>query len=397
MNFAIFFSSAVNSLDGQNTDEVIDFTCLRNKSLSEKVNFIVKTVNDTEKLKYLPFSVDNFFRKSKAGNIITRRNWLYYTNNKLYCTVCLCFCKNGNIFTEGFSNFRRTAVRVKEHESHLDHSQCVESYVAAATNRDVEVGIFKMEAVRRQQVLLNRKVVDAIIDVIKFLTQQGLAFRGKNNEAASEYDSGNNQGNFLELVKLLAKYIPELKNHLSKCEKKSMASKIKKRSHLILNKKAGKAGKGVKRGRGGLVSFLSKTSITKILNIMKKMLVEKIVTEIKDSGSKFGLECDTTQDTSGKDQASIVLRYITIDCNLTERVVAFKHSTCGTGKGMFNLIKTVIDELKLEMKDVVGFSFDGASNMRSENKGVNAFIKEASPNSVFTWCHSHRLNLAITR
>lgn len=349
-------------------------------------------------MRYLPFSVDNFFRKSKTENTVTRRNWLYYTNNKLYCTVCSCFGKNENIFTKGFSNFRRTAVRVKEHEGHLDHSQSVESYVAAATNRDVEVGIFKMEAVRRKQVLQNRKVVDVVIDVIKYLTQQGLAFRGKNNEAASDYDSGNNQGNFLELVKLMAKYNPELKYHLNKCEKMSMASKTKKRSMLILNKKAGITGKnenGSKRGRGGLVSFLSKTTISKILKIMKKMLIDQIVAEIKESGSKFGIECDTTQDSSGKDQASVVLRYITSYCNLNERVVAFKHSTCGTGKGMYNLIKSVLDELKLEMNNVVGFSFDGASNMRSENKGVNAFIKEASPNAVFTWCHSHRLNLAI--
>lgn len=33
--------------------------------------------------------------------------------------------------------------------------------------------------------------------------------------------------------------------------------------------------------------------------------------------------------------------------------------------------------------------------MRSENKGACAYLKEDSPNSVFTWCASHRLNLAV--
>lgn len=62
---------------------------------------------------------------------------------------------------------------------------------------------------------------------------------------------------------------------------------------------------------------------------------------------------------------------------------------------MYQLIKSVIDELSLDLKNVVGFSFDGAANMRSSNIGVNAFIKEDSPNSLYTWCHSHRLNLAV--
>lgn len=33
--------------------------------------------------------------------------------------------------------------------------------------------------------------------------------------------------------------------------------------------------------------------------------------------------------------------------------------------------------------------------MRSENVGVSAYLKKDNPNSVFTWCASHRLNLAV--
>lgn len=124
-----------------------------------------------------------------------------------------------------------------------------------------------------------------------------------------------------------------------------------------------------RRGRGGLVSFLSKTTTNKILKIMKKMLLDEIVREIKENGNKFGLKCDTTQDTSAKDQASVVLRYISSDSEVRERLIAFKHSTLGTGKGMYLLIKSSIEELGLDLKNVVGFSFDGAANMRSSQKG----------------------------
>lgn len=56
----------------------------------------------------------------------------------------------------------------------------------------------------------NRSIVDAIINCIKYLSQQGMAFRGKSNEAASDLTSSISQGNFLELIKLLAKYSPVL-------------------------------------------------------------------------------------------------------------------------------------------------------------------------------------------
>jgi hypothetical protein len=50
----------------------------------------------------------------------------------------------------------------------------------------------------------------------------------------------------------------------------------------------------------------------------------------------------------------------------------------------------------MKIEDVVGGSFDGAANMRREYRGVQRFIKDVSPNSVFTWCYSHVLNLCAT-
>lgn len=59
-------------------------------------------------------------------------------------------------------------------------------------------------------------------------------------------------------------------------------------------------------------------------------MVEKIVEEINQSGEKFGVECDTTQDVSTKDHASIVVRYI--HDAVQQRLISFKHSKDGTGK-----------------------------------------------------------------
>lgn len=107
------------------------------------------------------------------------------------------------------------------------------------------------------------------------------------------------------------------------------------------------------------------------------------------------MECDTTCDNSDKDQASVVIRYLNANCEVQERMIGFKHSKDGTGKGMFDLIIDCLEQNGLEIANIIGYSFDGASAMRSDNKGCNAYLKEINPDAIYTWCYSHRLNLAV--
>ena len=56
-----------------------------------------------------------------------------------------------------------------------------------------------------KQILKNRLRVKTSIDVIRWLTFQACAFRGHD-----ESSSSRNHGNFLEMIKLLAKYCDEV-------------------------------------------------------------------------------------------------------------------------------------------------------------------------------------------
>ena len=66
------------------------------------------------------------------------------------------------------------------------------------------------------------------------------------------------------------------------------------------------------------------------------------------------------------------------------------------GEELFKLLESTIQAHGLQMRNIVGESFDGAANMRGEHKGVQKFIKDISPNSVYIWCYAHKLNLAAT-
>ena len=54
-----------------------------------------------------------------------------------------------------------------------------------------------------------RDILHMLLDITLFLAKQNLAFRGHN-----ENESSTNKGNFLEMVEMLSKYDPGLKEHL---------------------------------------------------------------------------------------------------------------------------------------------------------------------------------------
>ena len=88
-----------------------------------------------------------------------------------------------------------------------------------------------------------------IIDIIKVIGKQGLTYRGKRNERASELTKSDiHQGNFLEIVKLVAKYDFVLRCHINKVSEQSQKQKDKRHNTAQATKY---------HGRGSLVTFLS--------------------------------------------------------------------------------------------------------------------------------------------
>ena len=214
--------------------------------------------------------------------------------------------------------------------------------------------------------------------------KQGTSYRAHRNEAFHTLeDKTGNHGNFLEMILLLANFDTLMDNHLKKAIKES-----KKRKDRLIT-----MGKAKSRGRGNLVTLLSKSTVNMIVDCISSRIRSKIVDEM--GNQKFSLQIDGTMDTSAIDQATIVVRYVSNE-DMKERLLAVREITGSKGEEIFKLLESTINTCGLDMKNVVGESFDGAANMRSERKGVQKFIKEVSPNSVYIWCYAHTLNLSAT-
>ncbi|XP_068122030.1 zinc finger MYM-type protein 1-like [Hyperolius riggenbachi] len=233
-------------------------------------------------------------------------------------------------------------------------------------------------SLRNQQVLQRRAVVSQILDIVFLIGVQGLPFRSSHLESVAgvfDEDHLDNRGNFLEIVKLLSDYSPVLKKHLT-----NVMEKAKSRDPA-------------KRGRGKFVTFLSKSTITKLFVIIGDMIKEEIVKEVENSGM-FSIQMDSTQDVSTHDQCAIVVRYVAGD-KVKERLLRLVTVEDSSSQSLHTLLTESLSALGLNLEKCIGDSFDGAANMSGTYSGLQALMKEVHPAHIHTWCYAHVLNLVI--
>lgn len=125
----------------------------------------------------------------------------------------------------------------------------------------------------REQVEKNRRILHRLVDTTLFLARQGLAFRG-HREHAGLGAPDSNEGNFLELLKLLAHYDSILEQHMN-----NLVSRVTYLSHQSQNE---------------LIAALSKETLSTIID------------EIK-SAKFFSVIVDSTIDITRMDQFSLSL------------------------------------------------------------------------------------------
>lgn len=313
----------------------------------------------------------------------TNRRWLTYCERRhtLFCFVCMAFGKIGDssIFITGMSDWRHVHQRTEEHEKSSAHRICAEAFLLRCSKADISSRFAGNQlSAHREQVRKRRRVLERIVDVVKVIGKRGLSYRHSGNEAAYTLDDDTiDHGNFLELIILLGKYDVCLKEHLHNCVERS--KKLHESSGI--------------RGRGSLVTLLSKTTVNTVIDTVGHPIQDCISSEVQKAGM-FSIQLDTTQDITSQDQCSIILRYVTDTVH--ERLVALVRCEASTGQYFVNLISDVLDHLKLDKDMCIGNATDGASNMQGQYKGFSALMASQSPTHVHVWCYAHVLNLVLS-
>lgn len=149
-----------------------------------------------------------------------------------------------------------------------------------------------------------------------------------------------------------------------------------------------------KKGRGALVTLLSKTTVDYIISTIQSLMKNIIATEIRETGM-YSIQINTTPDITAQDQCSVVIRYVTDIIH--ERLVAVIRCEASTGQYFVQLVSKVLEGMNLDLKQCIGSSTDGASNMQGQYNGFSALLNQKSPpNQLHVWCYAHILNLVLS-
>jgi len=328
------------------------------------------------------------FYKHLINGEVVQRKWISYCleNNSLYCSNCMAYgerlnpaMKESKFITGYIADIKKRKslyINIDRHENSLYHQNSSSSAVRFNLNKHIDyIMNHNLMSKRAKEVETKRKVLDRLISIILFIGRQGIPYRGKQEGIYSLNENGNH-GNFLELVKLVSNYDSILKQHIDLSIELSEKNKSKK-------------------GRGSLITFLSKHFINEKLIIpIGKSIQNCIVNEIKES-KKFSIMIDSTQDISVLDQLAICVRYI-YNGIVQERLLSLIVCIDSSGIALFNLLEKELLRLDLSLSDVIACSFDGASNMKGIYNGLQAHLKNYNSNIVYTHCMGHVLNLVMT-
>ncbi|KAG6674257.1 hypothetical protein I3842_15G033100 [Carya illinoinensis] len=279
------------------------------------------------RLSKYPFSgSEKHPRRFQASWFVQFGSWLEYSPSKdaAYCLPCYLFTMKTSQRSRWDDHCSCHNNAVKSCEDLLKQSQHIDKVMNAQSS---------------EQILNNRLRVKTSIDVVRWLAFQGCAFRGHDETLDSK-----NRGNFLEMLKLLASY----------------------------NDKVGKL---VLENAPKSSKYTSPQIQKEILEVLAKKVRNKIRKDVGDS--RFCIIVDEARDEFKREQMTIILRFVDVDGFIQERFFDLVHVKDTSALTLKNEISAVLSRHCLDIQNIRGQGYDGASNMRGEWNGLQAlFLKD---------------------
>lgn len=295
-----------------------------------------------------------------------QRKWLSYSRSgdKAYCLPCIAFSGplGSDIWTNiGFCEWRNGSRDVWRHECSPEHRKAKIAVHQWRSGRTVS----QMAAGNNNAFVEdNRKVIECVIDCVKFLAAEMLAFWGKDS----------NEGKFFNLFKLIAK-------------RDSLAAAYLERIEQVHTE-----------GRKMGVNLISPGNVGIVMKTMKQMVAEIIVHNVRCQ-RKACMIFDSTQAYSKREASVLLMRYIEDDGNgeacITERLLEVFTTGETSGSVLTDHVLADFERLGVDLDWIIGQCYNGAGNMRGQYSGMATHIQTHCKKAVYIWCHAHRLNLVV--
>ena len=299
--------------------------------------------------------------------------WLHYSASEdgVYCKACALFGpsevkhqKLGMFLSKPFSLWTKQSSAFVKHEQLAYHQSSMarmSAFKDSCSNPSHSVASM-LNAAHREQVSRNTKVIKSLLKCVAFCGKQGLSLRGhRDDSTASE---SINTGNFIELVQFRAENDDVLRTYLETAPRNAL--------------------------------YTSKTIQNEMISVIGSAIKDELIQEVK-AAKFFSILADEVTDCANLEQVSLVIRFVDSEKHIREEFLGFITVERITGEVLGAALLSWLKTHNVDISFCRGQGYDGASNMSSSTKGVQARIREASPLALYTHCQSHQLNLCIVK
>lgn len=293
--------------------------------------------------------------------------WLVYIVEKdaAVCHVCRVYGvreTKENIFIEkGYRNWKHALSKGRGFQQHqesrahiINHSKWAEERLRVAHH--AEISTLVNDSVLEK----NRYYVSSIFDIIRFIAEHEIAFRG-----SYDVKSHRESGIFVDLFEYT----------------------------LRKDSKLAEAARAIPQN----ATYLSGEIQNEIIGIMASAVKKKLCERVSKADVRFfTLLADGTREKNNNEAISICLRYVV--CAIpTESLLSIKDADYLDADTTTNLILDTLRENDIDCTYLLSQCYDGASVMSGKDGGVQAIIKQklGRSNIPYVHCYNHKFHLII--
>ncbi|KAL4652820.1 hypothetical protein ACB092_01G259300 [Castanea dentata] len=209
-----------------------------------------------------------------------------------------------------------------------------------------------------EQIANNQLQLKASIFIVRYLTFQAVAFRGQD-----ESFSSLNRGNFLESLGIVTFWNEKVAKIIEKAPKNA--------------------------------TYTSPRIQKETLHVFSTKVKKAIWEEIGDA--KFCIIVDEARDESMKEKMAVVFRYVDAEGFVKEFFFGLIHVVDTVALTLKKGIYYLLSQHCLDIQNIRGQGYDGASNIQGMWNGLQALILNDCPYAYYIHCFAHRLQSALVK
>ena len=338
----------------------------------------VEFVHEPRETSYPTTMMNGCLRRFKPS-WLSEHPWLLYSShcNGVFCRACVLFGPKEVSFNKlrmfvstPFTKWTKKTESCRIHaqnQYHLDAMARLSAFKETLKKPEETIDR-KLDKEKAMLAARNRNVLTSLFQIVMLCGRQGIAFRGHvddrvwGDKIGYQENHDTNQGNFIELVKFRACTDQVLADHLKSAP---------------LN-----------------AHYTSKTIQNEMIDVVGEHIRNALLDDIKEA-TFYSVMADEVTDVSNNEQVSISARYVNSQLEAKEVFLDIVDTERITGQALSELIITRLKKWGLQLENLRGQAYDGASNMAGKKNGCQAKITEKAPLAFYMHCAAHQLNLSV--